>query len=217
MTACTADRAEAGGVERLVPEAVARHVLVRVSRLPAAASPRSRAPPRCSATAPNRATPPRWPDWTRARPPRRPDALVAADILAAGRPLDSCIRCCARSSTRARARAASDRARRAARLLLDAGADPERTASQLLACEPAGADWAVQILRAAAAPPGRRGAASHSAVTYLARALEEPPVSLDLPGVLTELGLAEASERCRSAPDHLAEALRLTRIRSAGP
>ena len=59
---------------------------------------------------------------------------------------------------------------RAARALATAGADVARVASQLIHAEPAGDEWAVQLLRQAA-----RDATPDAAVRWLSRALAEPP------------------------------------------
>jgi hypothetical protein len=95
---------------------------------------------------------------------------------------------------------------RAARILADAEAEPQIIASQLLASEPAGEDWAVQALRAAARDAQARGA-TKSAVTYLKRALDEAPAPDHRAAVLLELGLAEASAGLPAAPRHLRMAL----------
>jgi hypothetical protein len=96
-----------------------------------------------------------------------------------------------------------------ARLLADFGAEPERTASQLFASEPAGADWALSVLQTAARDAQARGS-SASAVTYLQRALDEPPAIDRRAAVLLDLGLTEASAALPAAAEHLRQALDLT-------
>jgi DNA-binding CsgD family transcriptional regulator len=99
----------------------------------------------------------------------------------------------------------SERATRhltAARIVHDAGAEPERIAAHLLVGRATGDPWAVEQLRAAARA-ARARAAANSAVRYLERALEEPPDPALRPEVLAELGAAEAALGSPSAADHL--------------
>src|SRR5919197_1133366 len=94
---------------------------------------------------------------------------------------------------------------RAARLLADAGAEPERVAAHLLRTPPAGDAQVVATLRAAAQRAGSRGA-SESAVAYLRRALGEPPTSAERATLLLELGSAETQVDGDAAIQHLQEA-----------
>jgi tetratricopeptide (TPR) repeat protein len=80
---------------------------------------------------------------------------------------------------------------RAARLLGEAGADPERVAAHLLLVPPAADPEVVVTLREAAQHAGARGA-SDSAVAYLRRALAEPPPDTERADLLLELGSAES-------------------------
>ena len=98
---------------------------------------------------------------------------------------------------------------RAARLLFDVGATSERISAHLLAAPPAGDPWSVQILERAATEASDRGAPD-IAVTYLRRALAEPPPPAARKRVLAQLGWAEylAHDR-RGALEHLVDALRL--------
>jgi len=77
----------------------------------------------------------------------------------------------------------------AARLLRDADAETDAVAAHLLLAAPAGDDWVVGELRAAAAGALGRGAAD-AAVRYLRRALLEPPSRDVRPAVSRELGVA---------------------------
>ncbi|MBJ7331173.1 MAG: AAA family ATPase [Solirubrobacteraceae bacterium] len=95
---------------------------------------------------------------------------------------------------------------RAARVLGDAGAPSEQTAGQLLLCPARGDAWVVQVCRRAAEASSARGAPD-SAVAYLLRALQEPPDAETRPGVLLELGMAEALSNGPGAVEHLTEAL----------
>jgi DNA-binding CsgD family transcriptional regulator len=99
--------------------------------------------------------------------------------------------------------------RRAARLLAESAADPERIAAQLLPTAARGDGWAVSALREAARSAVARGAPD-GAVAYLRRALEEPPVE-QLGAVLHELGSAEARIAAPEALAHLAEARAVAR------
>jgi DNA-binding CsgD family transcriptional regulator len=94
---------------------------------------------------------------------------------------------------------------RAARLLADAGAPVEQVAAHLRATPARGEEWVVETLRSAATAARRKGAAD-SAVAYLARALAEPPAPERRPGLLLELGLAEALTSGPAAAEHLREA-----------
>ncbi|MEN0070054.1 MAG: LuxR C-terminal-related transcriptional regulator, partial [Propionicimonas sp.] len=107
--------------------------------------------------------------------------------------------------------AQSERARRhsaAAGILRDLGAGDERTAAQLLLSPPAGQQWAVDLLRAAAGSAVRSGA-PESAAAYLRRAVEELPAAADRGQLLYELGSAEALVSGRDAVPHLREAYEL--------
>jgi DNA-binding CsgD family transcriptional regulator len=81
---------------------------------------------------------------------------------------------------------------RAAELLRDAGADPDRIAVHLLATRPQTNAQTVETLRQAAESARRRGAAE-VAVTYLQRALDEPPQPELEPVLRYELGRAALS------------------------
>jgi DNA-binding NarL/FixJ family response regulator len=149
------------------------------------------------------------------------DALVTAELLAEGRPLRfmhplvrSAVYDQMPSGARSKAHA------RAARLLVGEGAAPEQVAAQLLACEPVGDPNAVQALRAAAVAALAKGA-PETAVTYLCRALAEPPSDSVRAAVLGALGCAERIARDPVAAAHLEQAWQvtsdpITRARLAG-
>ena len=198
---------EAHRVKRLVPDALARHVLVRLSRLPPSAAALARAAAVLGGGELRHAAV--LADLDEVTAAMAFDALVSVDIFAADQPLEfvhPLLREVVYADIPPGERALLHRS--AARVLADAEAEPERPASQLLACEPAGAQWAVEILRAAASDAHARGA-TRSAVTYLSRALREPPAPDLRVSVLHELGLAETNEALPGAAEHLAEALRL--------
>ncbi len=101
---------------------------------------------------------------------------------------------------------------RAARLLDRAGATPEQVAAQLLLAPRRADGWAVDVLRHAAAAAMRRGAPD-GATSYLRRAIAEPPAPTDRAEVLLELAraesfidgpaaLADLSEAYGALPDH---------------
>jgi DNA-binding NarL/FixJ family response regulator len=77
----------------------------------------------------------------------------------------------------------------AARLLHEADAEADAVAAHLLLAAPAGDEWVVSELRAAAAAALGRGAAD-AAVRYLRRALREPPARDDRLAASRELGVA---------------------------
>jgi DNA-binding CsgD family transcriptional regulator len=98
---------------------------------------------------------------------------------------------------------------RAARLLSEVGAEPERVAAHLLRTPPAGDSQVVATLRDAARRAGSRGA-SESAVAYLRRALAEPPSPDERAESLLELGSAETQVEGDAAIEHLREAHELS-------
>ena len=124
---------------------------------------------------------------------RAADALVAASILSPGRPLEfvhPLVRSAIYAELAPAARAHDHR--RAAALLADDGAEPERIAAHLLAVDPAGDRWVVERLREAT-DKALAGGAPEAAVRYLARASAEPPAQEDRSDVFLALGGAQAS------------------------
>jgi len=97
---------------------------------------------------------------------------------------------------------------RAARIVAEAGVPPERVAAHLRASRPAGDPWASQALAAAARVVRGRGAPA-TAVGFLRRAIEEPPPSDARPGLVLELGQAEAAAGLPEATERLREAVAL--------
>ena len=121
---------------------------------------------------------------------RAADRLAEASILRPGRPL-AFVHALVRSSIEAEL-SAGERAReheRAAAVLAAAGAAADRIALHLLESTPRGAAETVVTLRRAAVSASGRGA-PEVAVSYLRRALAEPPSSELLPVVAHELGAA---------------------------
>lgn len=94
--------------------------------------------------------------------------------------------------------------------LLDAERAPEaRVVSHLLRARCTGSAWAVETLSRAARTATDQGEPD-TAVRYLRRALEEPPLEDVLGGLVRELGRAEALAGKPQAASRLAEAVRLT-------
>ena len=99
--------------------------------------------------------------------------------------------------------------RRAARLLADERAAPERVAAHLLDSEPAGEAWAVEQLVEAAAVARERGAPA-VAVRLLERARAESAGQARRAELLARLGTAELEAgQAPAAVEHLTEALAL--------
>ncbi|MER5429161.1 BTAD domain-containing putative transcriptional regulator [Streptomyces sp. NPDC002588] len=94
---------------------------------------------------------------------------------------------------------------RAARALHTAGAPLQQVAAHLLLTPRRADPWAVDLLRTAAREAVGRGAAD-AAVTYLTRALDEPPGPDRRPDVLLELGRAETLGNGPAAVEHLGQA-----------
>ncbi len=120
------------------------------------------------------------------------DRMRAADLLAATATLafvHPIVHEAISSEVRASRRAALHA--RAAALLSDDGAPPDRVAAHLLSAEPFGEGWVVDALRAAARRAIGQGA-PEAAVSYLRRALNEPPAPDSRLEVLLELGRAES-------------------------
>ena len=136
------------------------------------------------------------------------DALVTAGFLRSAQPLEflhplirAAVYDAAGPATRSMEHA------RAAHLLVDDGASPERVAAQLLRSQPAAESWVVEQLVAAAHLAGARGSAD-AAARYLRRALEEPPPPAQRARIALQLGAAESvASDSESAVAHLRDAL----------
>ncbi len=100
---------------------------------------------------------------------------------------------------------------RAASMLAKEDGPAERIAAHLLSTEPRGSEWVCDRLREAAREAIPRGAPDAS-VTYLRRALEEPPWPESRPATLLELGLAESLTLQREpAIEHLRRGVETTK------
>jgi DNA-binding CsgD family transcriptional regulator/tetratricopeptide (TPR) repeat protein len=93
---------------------------------------------------------------------------------------------------------------RAARLRRERHAPPERIAAQLLLAPRRGERWAIETLHEAGRSAMARGGLD-AAVGFLRRALDEAPGTRE-PGLLVELGMAEALGAAPDAVAHLGEA-----------
>lgn len=98
---------------------------------------------------------------------------------------------------------------RAAAMLRGRGAGAEEVATHLLMTPPGGDAEVARLLRDAGRSAARKGA-TDSAITYLRRALAEPPARADRAEVLRELGLAESLTEGPAATQHLHEAYAAT-------
>jgi DNA-binding CsgD family transcriptional regulator len=94
--------------------------------------------------------------------------------------------------------------RTAVAVLSDDGAPPEQAGKHLLALTPGGGHPIEPLRRAASEARGR--GAPDLAVTFLRRALAEPPSDPDLVGVLRELGVAEEMIGSEACLEHLTAA-----------
>ena len=137
------------------------------------------------------------------------DELARADVLRAGDPLGfthPLVRTAVYGQLAFRERA--EMHRRAARLLAEAGAAAERVSAHLLESPAAGDEVVVGVLRGAARRALAQGV-PQSAVSYLERALHEPPAERERAGVLGELARAEAAAGRPEAIAHLEAAVGL--------
>jgi len=135
------------------------------------------------------------------------DELAAAGILEGGRPLrfvHPIVRAAVEADLPPGQRAGLHAA--AARHLSKEGASAHRIAAHLLASDPAGDDEVAGSLLSAARAAVANGAPD-SAVAYLRRALAEPPSQRLRPDVLLELGFAESYAGDPQAAAHLEAAL----------
>lgn len=213
LDAVHADRIgpDAAGAARLADlgnEAIARAILVRLARLPDAATALAEAVAVLGVAVPLR-TAAALAGLDLEAAGDAADALAAAGILSPARPLDfthPVVRASihAELPTARRARAH----RRAAELLAAEGADEDRVAAHLRQTDPAADPWVVERLRSAARA-ALAGGAADAAVALLRRALEEPPEPGLRGDVLVELGSAEARVPDPAAEEHLQAAIAL--------
>ena len=137
------------------------------------------------------------------------DALVAAGLLDAGRPL-RLVHPVVRTAIYAEL-ADGDRAwlhAHAARMLADEDGDLDAIAAHLLASEPAGERRTVELLLKAGTRAMARGAPS-TAAGYLRRAWAEPPAADQRARVLRPLAVVESRLGDPAAADHVNQAIGL--------
>jgi DNA-binding CsgD family transcriptional regulator len=182
----------AAQVRALLPESVARSVLLRVARLPDPAPALAAAAAVLGDGAALRHAA-ALADVDVHAAERAADALAAAHILRAGEPLvftHSLIAAAVRMDLPAVARSRAHR--RASELLRADDAPVEAVAAHLLGCRGDNDPAAVQTLRAAAARAAGQGD-HRAAQQLLKRALAEPPPAQLRPDLEVELALTEAA------------------------
>jgi len=201
------EAAQAGAVAQVAPPSVARSVARRLGRLPAEAGRLGWAVAVLGPGAGARHAA-ELAGLDRAAGERAADELAAAGIIDAGtlefvHPL---VRAAVLAELGPHERARAHR--RAAALLHAGGALADEVALQLLAAEPQGEGWAVDVLRAAARRAAARGAPAVAA-THQRRALAEPPPEGERVALLVELGEAETAAADEAGLTHLGEAVAL--------
>jgi DNA-binding CsgD family transcriptional regulator len=178
-------------VERIGARTVGRSILLRLDRLPEAAGRLARAVAILERGDLQQAA--TLAELSHSDAAATADLLASAEILAPGRPLafvHPIVRTGIYRELSTGQRTQGHRA--AARLLAEQPGAGARVAEHLLASEPSSDPWVVERLVDAARAAARSGA-PESAAAYLRRAIEEPPAAADRPGLLLELGMAEAS------------------------
>jgi DNA-binding CsgD family transcriptional regulator len=194
--------AAAAEVRALVPDAVARSLVLRLARLPRATGALARAVAVLGTGAALRDAA-ALAELDDAEAARAAATLAAVAILGPGLPLEfvhPLVRTAVYEDMPAAERAVWHA--RAARVLAAGGARAERVAAQLMRAEPAGDPWAVEQLRAAAAD-AMASADPRSAISYLRRAFVEPVPADQRLAVMEELVHAGSTAADLSAGDGL--------------
>ncbi|HEX8123777.1 MAG TPA: AAA family ATPase [Solirubrobacteraceae bacterium] len=203
------ERDDAQHVREVAPATISRSVLVRLARLAEAARALAHAVAVLGEDAPPRDVA-ALAGLDRAAATEAADALAGAGVLEADRPLrfvHPLVRNAIYGDLPAGRRALLHE--RAAALLRAAGAEPERVAVHVLACDPDGSAEAVATLVAAAQRALDQGA-PEGAVRYLRRALAEPPPTPQARiGVVKRLAMAAFRASDRSALDGIDAAAEL--------
>ncbi len=192
-------------VERIGGRTVGRSIRLRLRRLPEHAGRLARALAVLEQSDLLQAA--RLADLGEAETADAADLLAAAGILESGRPLTfihPIVRSGVYSELSSVERARGHR--QAAQLLAEQPGANERVAEHLLNSEPAADSWAVDRLVEAARSAERKGA-PESAAVFLCRALEESPPGAERPGLLLELGMAEALGGLPGWSEHLQRAV----------
>lgn len=197
--------AAAGQIRALAPEGVTRSIVVRLGRMSREAA----AVARCVSVLGGEGELRHvagLADLEAAAAAVAADALVAAGLLDAGPPLrlvHPVVRTALYSELPAGERGQLHA--RAARLMADEDADVDAIAAHLLASEPAGERWRVELLLRAGERALGRGSSSIAA-SYLRRALAEPPPADLRALVLRRLGGVEARLGDPAAVEHARQA-----------
>ena len=206
-----AAKLDPAAVRQLGPRRIAKSVLLRVGRL----GPEARALARALAVLGEADEPSHACALAGIEPAAAgalADSLTELGVLSPGRPVrfaHPVVRTAIYQDTPASERARMQR--RAAELL---AGDPEQAAVHLLAADPHGDPQTVVMLRAAARAAQARGAPD-SAVSYLRRALAEPPEPAVRTELLAEVGLAQHLLGEADATELLLEAFELTETQPA--
>jgi DNA-binding CsgD family transcriptional regulator len=202
-------------VRSAAPASVTRAVLGRLERLPPAAAPLARA------VAVLGDETELWDAATLASidssvAREAADALVRAEIFRPGGPISfvqPIIRLAIYADLSATAK--SEAHAQAARTLAAGHGAPDRTAAHLIATEPVGERWALEVLRQAARYAIGRDSLENAA-SYLRRALNEPLDTEQRAAILRELGIAETRAALPLATGYFQEALALLRPLGGG-
>jgi DNA-binding CsgD family transcriptional regulator len=200
----------ASQVRSLAPEGIGRSVLVRLGRMSDAAGALARCVAVLGAGAELRHAA-KLAELEVDAAEAAADALVAAGLLDAGRPLrlaHPVVRTTLYAELPQGAR--SRLHRRAASMLAADGADLDAVAAHLLAAEPRDESWAIDVLSQAATRAMARGAPA-TAAAYLRRAFTEPASPVQRASLLHHLGVAESLAGDAGGADALREAMRLAR------
>ena len=199
----------AAGLAGMVPESVLHSVVLRLSRLPATSRALAEAAAMLGPDAPLRVGA-AVAELTNDDAGRAADGLVAAGLLRIGDPLRFAHPLIGEAIAAEMSQLARSRAhRRAAEQLLADGGSPERIGAHLNLTAPAGDEWVVSVVRAAATECTARGEAA-VAVRLLERALAEPPPVADRSALLVQLALAGAANGSPQALERLSESREVT-------
>ena len=206
----------AARVHQIGPEAVARTVHLRLSRLPASSTALARAIALLGEDAELEQAA-ELASLERAEAHAAAAELARVDLIRIDRPLrfeHPVVRASVYEQIPPPERPSSHRS--AADIVAAHRGSPERVAAHLLLSDPAGDPFVVSTLRDAAARSLAQGV-SDAAVAYLRRALEEPPAADERPRLLYELGCA-GSSASTAGPRRSTSARRLhwSRILSRG-
>lgn len=198
--------AGASRVPEVGPEPVSRAVMLRLARLPSEATALARAVAVLGTQVPLLAAA-ELAGLEREQASHAATMLARAEVLRLELPLEfthPVVRAAVYEAIEPAERVAAHR--RAADQLARAGAEPELVAVHLEHVSPAADPFVVQTLQRAAQRALGRGA-SDVAISFLRRALAEPPTAAERAAVLRALGFAERLVDTEAAIEHLREAI----------